>query len=114
DHYQAFFNHVFSPALTFSAALFLTHGEGYYEEYKYSQHYSDYGLPDLTVGNVTVSKTDLVRQLWLNNDLYGTNLSLAYKKGKLDAALGGNFSRFRGHHHGDVLWGAEGGVPKDY
>lgn len=114
DHYQLFFNHNFSPNLSLGTALFLTHGDGYYEEYKYNQKYSAYGLPDVTVGNTTLTRTDIVRQLWLDNDLYGTNLSLVYKKDKFDITLGGNYSRFRGRHFGDVVWALQGGIPKDY
>ena len=43
-----------------------------------------------------------------------TAIFYSCKKDKIDAAIGGNFSRFRGHHYGDVLWAAQGGVPKDY
>src|SRR5690606_11796480 len=33
DHYQLFFNHKFTPELSFNTALFLTKGKGYYEQY---------------------------------------------------------------------------------
>jgi iron complex outermembrane receptor protein len=113
DHYQLFFNHSFAKHLTLSTAFFLTHGEGYYEEYKYSQKYSSYGLPDYTAGNETITRTDLIRQLWLKNDLYGGVFSLQYKNNALDYAIGGSWNRFDGHHYGTIIW-AQQGIGKDY
>lgn len=114
DHYQLFFNHTFSPNVSLTTAFFLTYGDGYYEEYKYNQKYGSYGLSDASVGGTVVTRTDLVRQLWLDNDLYGTNLAVVYKKAKADLTFGGNYSRFRGRHFGEVLWAAQGAVPKNY
>lgn len=108
DHYQLFFNHVFKKGLTLSSAAFLTHGEGYYEEYKYNQKYSNYGLPDYTAGNTTLKRTDLVRQLWLNNNLYGAVFSLLYKKKGFDYTLGGSWNRFEGNHYGKIIWATQG------
>src|SRR5687767_15803859 len=115
DHYQLFFNHNFNEGLTLSTALFLTHGEGYYEEYKYDQKYSNYGLPDYSAGNNNnpIKRTDLVRQLWLKNDLYGGIFSLQYKKNLFDYTIGGSWNRFEGDHYGKIIW-AEQGVQKNH
>jgi iron complex outermembrane recepter protein len=112
DHYQLFFNHAFTSNLTLSTALFLTHGEGYYEEYKYKQKFSSYDLNDYTVGGTIIKKTDLVRQLWLKNDLYGGIFSLQYKKNDVDFTLGGSLNQFDGHHFGKIIW-AQTGIDKD-
>src|SRR6478735_248603 len=74
-HYQLFFNHSFNNNWSFNTAGFLTRGKGYYEEYKAAQSYSKYGLPNVVVGSTTVTKTDLVRQRWLDNYFYGQILS---------------------------------------
>jgi iron complex outermembrane recepter protein len=113
DHYQLFFNHSFTNNLTLSTAAFLTHGEGYYEEYKYNQKYKSYGLPDYTTGNTTIKRADLVRQLWLNNDYYGGVFSLQYKKNLIDYTIGGSWNRFDGDHYGKIIW-AQQGIDKDY
>ncbi|MGO8055920.1 hypothetical protein, partial [Rhizobium leguminosarum] len=68
DHYQLFFNHQFNKNTSFNTAFFLTKGKGYYEQYKAQESYSDYGLPDYVVGSDTLTATDLIRQLWLDND----------------------------------------------
>ena len=69
DHYQFFFDRKINTKISVNAALFLTKGKGYYEQYKADESYADYDLPNS--GN-----TDLVRQLWLDNDFYGAIFSL--------------------------------------
>ncbi|HEX2535758.1 MAG TPA: TonB-dependent receptor plug domain-containing protein, partial [Chitinophagaceae bacterium] len=113
DHYQLFFNHRFSGPLTLSTALFLTPGEGYYEEFKYSQRYSAYGLPPFSSGGTSISRTDLVRQLWLQNDFYGGVFSLQHRSGARELTAGGSATRFSGHHFGKITW-AQQGVNKDH
>ena len=100
DHYQLFFNHNFNNHLIFSSALFLTHGEGYYQEYKYNQKYSSYGLPNFTAQSAVLSRSNLVRQLWLDNNFYGGVFSFQYKKEKQDFTVGGSLNQFDGKHFG--------------
>jgi Outer membrane receptor proteins, mostly Fe transport len=114
DHYQLFLNHDFKNALVFNTAFFLTRGRGYYEEYKPLHAYSDYGLTDVIHGTDTISETDLVRQLWLDNYYYGQIASLQYQRGASQLIAGGGWNRYDGKHYGKVLWAAEGSIPKDY
>jgi iron complex outermembrane receptor protein len=51
-----------------------------------------------------ISKTDLIRQKWLDNDFYGTTFSLNYKNEKLDVILGGGYNKYEGDHFGKVIW----------
>ena len=113
-HYQLFYNRKINSALAFNTAVYLTRGKGYYETYKAGQKYSKYGLPDLVIGGETIKKTDLVRQKWLDNYLYGTILSLQYKKNKTDLTFGGGWNEYNGGHHGIIKWSEKGGVPVDY
>jgi iron complex outermembrane receptor protein len=110
DHYQLFFNHRFSDRIEFNTALFLTQGRGYYENYKAGESFSDYGLNDFVSGNDTITQTDLVRQLWLDNNYYGQIMSLQYKHDKGTLTVGGGWNRYDGKHFGEVVW-AEVGVP---
>lgn len=75
-----------------------THGEGYYEEYKGKQKLSNYFNEYPSV------KKDLVRQLWLNNDFYGSLFSTTYKSQKLDWTTGGAWNTYSGKHYGLVTW----------
>jgi len=112
-HYQLFLNQVLSSTWNLNIATFLTRGYGYYEEYKAEQAFADYGLPDATVGNTTVSTTDLVRQRWLDNYFYGQTFSLQYKKQKDELTFGGSWTKYDGKHYGELIWGTVG-IPKDY
>ena len=53
--------------------------------------YKRYGLPDPVFGTDTIRNTDLVRQLWLDNNYYGQIFSLQYKKDKDVVTLGGGW-----------------------
>jgi iron complex outermembrane recepter protein len=113
DHYQLFINHEFSKKTTFNTALFLTHGKGYYEQYKAGQAYADYGLSDFVSGPDTLTETDLIRRLWLDNNFYGQVLSLHYRTAKDQLTFGGGWSRYDGNHFGNIIW-ANAGIPDNY
>lgn len=110
-HYQLFFNHSFSPKWSFNTAAFLTRGKGYYEEYKASQDFADYGLVNPGPPGTT---TDLVRQRWLDNYFYGQIASLQYKDSKDEITFGGGWTKYDGKHFGNIVWLQTGTVPKDY
>lgn len=111
DYYQFFVDHKFSKYLTGHIATFLTRGKGYYEEYKLDAKYANYGLPNNIRGNDTLTRTDLTRQLWLDNYYYGSVFSLIYEKNKTQLTFGGGWTQYTGDHYGDVLWAMNGGVP---
>jgi iron complex outermembrane receptor protein len=81
-HYQLFFDHALSSKWHFNTAVFLTRGLGYYENYKGGEKFAKYGLPNLVIDGQTITKTDLVRQKWLDNYFYGQILSTQYKSDK--------------------------------
>lgn len=108
DHYQLFYNQEINKRLKFSAGLFLIEGKGYYEQYKSDRAYADYGLTEPVFGNDVITNTDLVRQLWLDNDFYGNIFSFHYKDDKSQLTLGGGWNRYKGNHYGDVVWAQQG------
>ena len=110
DHYQLFFTQNFSPRLIFNTGLFYIKGKGYYEQYKANQRYSGYGLPNQSYGNTTVSRTDLIRQLWLDNDFYGNVFSLIYNEPGTELTFGGAVTKYLGDHFGEIIW-AKNGLP---
>lgn len=112
-HYQLFFDHVINNNWTFNTALFLTRGLGYYENYKGSEAFADYGLPNLVINGNTVEKTDLVLQRWLDNHFYGQVFSGQYKKGRHELTIGGGWNVYEGNHHGNVIW-AKYGFDNDF
>ena len=111
-HYQLFLDQSINSHLALNIATFLTRGYGYYEEYKASQFYTDYGLPNPVIGNDTLTTTDLIRQLWLDNYFFGQTFSLQYRKKKEAITFGGSWAKYNGKHYGELVWG-EAGIPKD-
>ncbi len=112
-HYQLFYNHKVNTNVGFNVAAFLTKGAGYYEEYRSAQSYADYGLHDFDNGTSVITKTDLIRQLWLDNNFYGTIFSVQQKNNQTQFTFGGGWNKYDGKHYGLVTW-AQQGFDKDY
>ncbi len=123
-HYQLFFDHDFNKNWKFSTALFLIRGKGYYEEYKGAAaetaagdnsetSFAYYGLPNIISNGDTVTNSDVVRRLWLDNYFYGQIASLQYKTIKDELTIGGSWSEYDGKHYGTLVW-SEAKIPSDY
>lgn len=110
-HYQLFFNHLIGKKISFNTAVFLTTGKGYYEQYKANEDYAYYGMPNPASSGSPITASDMIRQLWLDNDFYGNIFSLQYKNATTQATLGGGYTRYDGQHFGKVTW-AEKGLTK--
>ncbi len=104
DHYQMIYSNEFNEYLNLNAALHYTHGEGYFEQMKRDESFSDYGLDPAMIGNDTINTTDLVRRKWLKNDFYGATWSLIYDKNPVKLTLGGAFNEYDGDHYGNIIW----------
>jgi iron complex outermembrane recepter protein len=116
DHYQLHYSHEFNQNWNANAALHLTKGYGYYEQYKDDTKYSKYGLPNYTHNGDTLKKTDLIRRKYLDNDFYGTTFSANYdSRKKLQASFGGGWNKYDGNHFGNIIWMQYAGViPNNY
>lgn len=115
NHYQLLYSFRINESLNFNAALHYTTGEGYYEEYKQDDALSAYGLPDMIIGDSTISSTDLIRRKWMKNDFSGMVWSLKYKREKLEAVIGGGANYYYGNHYGRIIWMRNAGnLEKDY
>jgi iron complex outermembrane receptor protein len=112
-HYQLFYNHKINSSLSYNIAAFLSRGKGYYEEYRAGQSFNDYNLPDAISGNDTITSTDLIRRLWLDNYFYGSIFSLQYHKHKTELTFGGGWTEYDGKHYDIVTW-AQQGFPANY
>jgi iron complex outermembrane recepter protein len=112
DHYQLFWDQKLTQNLIFNTGLFYIKGKGYYEQYKANERFSKYGLPNVQRGNEVISRTDLVRQLWLDNDFYGNIFSFLYSKPSTKITLGGSINNYDGGHIGYVTW-AQQGMPTE-
>ncbi len=114
-HYQLFFNQKINDFWKANIAIFLTKGKGYYEQYKADRKLADFGLPNYFDGTNFISRTDIVRRLWLDNDFYGTIFSAQYNNNKTSFTTGGGWNGYDGKHFGEIIWAAvKDAVPNNY
>lgn len=104
-NFQLHFIHTFNSRLHLSATAHYTKGKGYYEQYRQGESLSQYGLqPIITSANDTINASDLIRRLWLNNDLVGGIMTLNYKANQqLNFVLGAAYSTYFGKHFGEIV-----------
>lgn len=103
-HYQMFYTHEFNKNLDLNVALHHTKGKGYYEQYKGGQKYTNYGLDTLFISDDTITKTDLIRRKWLDNNFMGAVYSIKYSKNDFNAVFGGAWNMYIGDHFGKIIW----------
>ena len=104
DHYQLHFNHSFNEDLKLSTAAHYTRGRGYFEQYKASESFEDYGFAPIILSSDTIDTTDLIRRRWLDNHFFGSIFSLHYDKQALSLIFGGGANQYQGGHFGEVIW----------
>jgi iron complex outermembrane receptor protein len=105
DYYQLLYTYEINKSWNVNAALHFTHGEGYYQEYRTQDAFSDYGLNNVIINGDTITHTDLIRQLWLKNNFYGVTYSLNYDDHKkFQFTLGGAANQYIGAHFGNIVW----------
>lgn len=104
DHYQLHLGHTFNSSWSLNAALHYTKGQGYYEEFREDDDFSDYGLNNVEIGGQVIESTDLIRRRWLDNDFYGGTFDLNYASDKVLATWGGAINRYDGDHFGEIIW----------
>lgn len=104
-----------SDSWTTSASLHYTHGYGYYNEFRYNNKLSKFGLPNFTDtdGN-TIKRTDFVRKKGLEQDAYGLVWNANYKSGKWDVIGGVSLQQFDGNHFGYLTYIANSEISRKY
>lgn len=106
DHYQLIYTGQVASNWKTNLALHYTYGRGYYEQFRENDRFSNYALPDVALGGEVISRTDIIRRRWLDNDFYGFVGSANYlsSDGKLDFIIGGGANRYDGGHFGEIIW----------
>ncbi|WP_343033777.1 TonB-dependent receptor [Fulvivirga kasyanovii] len=104
DHYQLHVSQQLMPDFTANVSLHYTYGRGYYEQFREDDDFEDYSLPNVIIGDTTITSTDLIRRRWLDNHFYGFTYSLEYQKEKWNAILGGAYNIYEGDHFGEIIW----------
>jgi iron complex outermembrane receptor protein len=101
DHYQLLYSYQLNSKWVLNTALHLTHGKGFYEEFKEQQVLEEYNLVSIIPGSLN----DLVRRKWLDNYFYGGTFSLKYDNRKrMSSVIGGAYNIYRGKHFHEVIW----------
>ena len=104
-HFQLLLNQYIGQYVTLNATLHYTIGDGYYDQYKTRRTLEEYGLKPFedAEGNL-VSKSDLIRMKFNDNDFGGGMVNVRYQKDALTLVGGGAVNWFRGRHFGQVKW----------
>lgn len=106
QHYQLIWSQIVNHLFSFNAALHYTRGDGYYEQYKSGQDYSEYGI------GAEGTEGDLVRQKKMGNDFYGFIASMNYNNQQgLKATIGGGWNKYVGDHFGRIVWAQQMEMP---
>ena len=96
-------NHHFSA----SGTLHYTHGFGYYNEFRYNNKLSKFGLNFINSEGQKLKRTDFVRKKGLEQDTYGAILGTNYKSESLDIAGMLSLQQFSGNHFGYLTYIAD-------
>jgi len=104
DHYQLHFTHRPGEHIAINLSGHYTYGRGYFEQFRESQNFEDYGLQNPIIGGDTIATTDLIRRRWLDNDFYGATWSVHYQGNRLELTWGGAANRYDGRHFGEISW----------
>ena len=99
---------------TTSASLHYTYGYGFYEEFRYNNKLSKFGMTYTDSEGNKVKKTDFVRKKGLRQDTYGIVWNANYKNEKWDVIGGVSLQNFQGNHFGYVTYIANDGVANKY
>lgn len=105
SHFQLHYSKQLTSNWNWNISLNYTPGKGYYEEDKKDQKFEDYLLTPISIGDTTISRTDLIRRRWLDNHYYGfTSHSTWSVDPTLEMTAGLGFFQYKGLHFGEILW----------
>lgn len=103
-HYQAILTHSFSRSLQLNLTAHYTDGFGYTDEYRRGRKLKEYALQQYTENGVTIKKTDLIRQKYLDNGFGGFIGSLAWRTGAWEWLFGASGNIYQGDHFGRITY----------
>jgi len=105
DHYQLHYSYQLTDNWNANVSLHYTYGRGYFEEYHADEILTEYQIDPIEVSGATITESDLVRRLWLDNHFYGTVFSTQYQKDNhFSLTFGGGYNEYDGDHFGEVVW----------
>lgn len=115
SHYQLHTNYQVSKYTSLSVSGFYVKGAGYYEQFRERDRLSRYGLDPIQIDATVISRMNIIRQRWLDNDFYGAIYGLVYKKNNTQIQFGGGINQYVGDHFGEIIWAEYSlNIPKNY
>ncbi len=102
NHYQLLWEQGLNDKWNLETTFHYTKGKGYYENYRQSNLFSRYNLPNMTEGTTLLERSDFIRKKWLDNDFYGLVSTLYGKFENLDINFGVVANQYYGRHFGNV------------
>ncbi len=97
-HHQLHFTQKYNKNWTTNVGLNYTKGKGYFEQYKKNKKAKDFK-------NLIINGSNVIVNRWLDNDFYVMNFNANYNKNNLEIIGGTSFTRYKGDHFGEIIWG---------
>ena len=102
NHYHLLWEQKLGKIWNLETTFHLTHGEGYYENYKQDAKFSKYDLPNIVENGNTITEQILLEKKWLDNDFYGVVSNLYGNFENLNLNFGVAANQYFGRHFGNV------------
>ncbi len=81
-----------------------TYGYGYYDEFRYNNKLSKFGLSFVSPDGSRLKRSDFVRRKGLDQNTYGAVYNLSYRDERWDVVGGVTAQRFGSHHFGHLTY----------
>jgi len=110
-------NHIFqpSPELMLSTTIHYTKGDGYYENYKVSRKFSEYGLQNQTIDGTLYKKSNVIIRQAMDNYNLSFVSNLNYTKERIKSSAGISYTYYDGDHIGNLIWAMfDTDIPDNY
>ena len=127
-HYELHHDWQVTPKVRLGNTLYTIKGEGEYDQFRRDRDFTEFRLPTFSVadpnlypsswyrrdangnpegdefGRYTITKSDLIRKRWVQNDEYGwlPRVTLDHRNGSL--TVGGELRLHEGLHRGTITW----------
>ena len=108
-HFQLLHSLIHTSRMKTKTTLFYTKGKGYYEEFRFQDALNNYGIQDfINNSGALISRSDIVRRRWLDNDFAGLMADLDYKiSDDLTIQSGLAVLTYVGDHYGNIIKSSE-------
>ena len=105
NHHLLNFTANLANAWKLSATAHYTGGHGWYDEFRYNNKLTKYGLSNFKdASGITVKRSDFVRQKGLTQQTFGLVSNLSFRQGAWDAVAGLSIQQFLGDHYGYLTY----------